>query len=472
MRCPAWVGRAFWVVAALVLCSTVGLARESNDISSGGFARIDEGMIVRVKAPLGNETRIKYPDGRRRTVSSRRLVPVVGYPQGVRELLAGARRKLRKAKGDIAEFRGRLAKDFDSGFLEMMAACLSAQELPADPHDETRGCLTASREQSLQKLVADCKGYDVERFVVILSECDFCESFIRYAIDSLYKSKEQARRELIWFKAKVTSQTGKELVATNRKIATLEAVSARATEETGAIEGLAVHVADVRSGVDSLQNSYFKTYEKSADVARQYGLLREALARSESIASSVPDVLALADEYGKEFVRPETIRCVATAASAMTELQRRRAPTVPKVPDQAGTSGKGSARQAKQRRTPKQKSQEKGGGGCFIATAVYGSYDHPDVIVLRRFRDTTLQSCVSGREFIAWYYRNGPEYAEWLRSRPLAISCVRSLLKCFVAFLSEPSWFVVLVVFMFCVVRRAVRRRRERLEPLANARGV
>lgn len=47
-------------------------------------------------------------------------------------------------------------------------------------------------------------------------------------------------------------------------------------------------------------------------------------------------------------------------------------------------------------------------GGCYIATAVYGSYDCPEVWVLRRFRDQALALSWPGREFIRFYYRVSP----------------------------------------------------------------
>lgn len=46
--------------------------------------------------------------------------------------------------------------------------------------------------------------------------------------------------------------------------------------------------------------------------------------------------------------------------------------------------------------------------GCFIATAVYDSYDHPQVMVLRDFRDDVLESRILGRIFIRFYYKVGP----------------------------------------------------------------
>ena len=49
-----------------------------------------------------------------------------------------------------------------------------------------------------------------------------------------------------------------------------------------------------------------------------------------------------------------------------------------------------------------------GENGCYIATAVYGSYDCPEVWVLRRYRDNTLSSSIFGRIFIRLYYAISP----------------------------------------------------------------
>jgi hypothetical protein len=44
-------------------------------------------------------------------------------------------------------------------------------------------------------------------------------------------------------------------------------------------------------------------------------------------------------------------------------------------------------------------------GGCFIATACYGMYDHPTVVELRHFRDDWLEASDAGRAFVQCYYR-------------------------------------------------------------------
>lgn len=46
--------------------------------------------------------------------------------------------------------------------------------------------------------------------------------------------------------------------------------------------------------------------------------------------------------------------------------------------------------------------------GCYVATAVYGLYDCPEVWVLRRFRDYKLSATQAGRVFIRFYYKFSP----------------------------------------------------------------
>lgn len=51
--------------------------------------------------------------------------------------------------------------------------------------------------------------------------------------------------------------------------------------------------------------------------------------------------------------------------------------------------------------------------GCYVATAVYGSYDCPQVWTLRRYRDFTLATSWYGRAFICIYYAISPTLIEW-----------------------------------------------------------
>ncbi len=51
--------------------------------------------------------------------------------------------------------------------------------------------------------------------------------------------------------------------------------------------------------------------------------------------------------------------------------------------------------------------------GCYVATAVYGSYDCPEVWTLRRYRDNTLAITWYGRAFIKTYYALSPTLVKW-----------------------------------------------------------
>lgn len=51
--------------------------------------------------------------------------------------------------------------------------------------------------------------------------------------------------------------------------------------------------------------------------------------------------------------------------------------------------------------------------GCYVATAVYGSYDCPQVWALRRYRDNFLSGSALGRAFIKVYYALSPTAIRW-----------------------------------------------------------
>ena len=108
-----------------------------------------------------------------------------------------------------------------------------------------------------------------------------------------------------------------------------------------------------------------------------------------------------------------------------------------------------------------------GGGGCFIATAAYGSYLHPFVKTLRDFRDTILLTWSPGKSFVAWYYRVSPPIAEAIaRSYVLGGAVRLALLPAIgIAWLClnlgvAPALFMFLVfgVVLFVGARTALRR--------------
>jgi len=71
-------------------------------------------------------------------------------------------------------------------------------------------------------------------------------------------------------------------------------------------------------------------------------------------------------------------------------------------------------------------------GGCYIATAVYGSYEHPSVLVLRRFRDERLKTTRWGRAFIRSYYAVSPRIAGHFAQPSRLNRTMRNLLDRFV----------------------------------------
>ncbi|MFZ2949476.1 MAG: MXAN_6640 family putative metalloprotease [Desulfuromonadaceae bacterium] len=100
-----------------------------------------------------------------------------------------------------------------------------------------------------------------------------------------------------------------------------------------------------------------------------------------------------------------------------------------------------------------------GGSGCFIATAAYGSYLHPQVQLLRNFRDDFLLTNVPGRAFVAFYYRCSPPLADFIARHPALRSVTRLALTPIVVAVAHPlisavSLFLLVGALLISLLRR------------------
>jgi hypothetical protein len=80
-----------------------------------------------------------------------------------------------------------------------------------------------------------------------------------------------------------------------------------------------------------------------------------------------------------------------------------------------------------------------GGGGCFIATAAYGSKFEKHVQIIRKFRDLYLMPHSIGRAFVRAYYRYSPSMAGFIAGHGTLRMWVRWGLLPLIGF----SWLVL-----------------------------
>jgi hypothetical protein len=67
-------------------------------------------------------------------------------------------------------------------------------------------------------------------------------------------------------------------------------------------------------------------------------------------------------------------------------------------------------------------------GGCFIATAAYGTPSAEQIDVLREFRDSVLLESTAGSLFVSLYYQLSPPVADFIAGNELLRTIVRELL--------------------------------------------
>ncbi|MBI5450308.1 MAG: CSLREA domain-containing protein [Gammaproteobacteria bacterium] len=93
-----------------------------------------------------------------------------------------------------------------------------------------------------------------------------------------------------------------------------------------------------------------------------------------------------------------------------------------------------------------------GGGGCFIATAAFGSYLEPHVTVLRHFRDQQLLTSSAGRWFVDSYYRLSPPVADYIASHETLRTLTRWALTPLIFIIEYPGTTLSLLLALVALL--------------------
>ena len=171
-------------------------------------------------------------------------------------------------------------------------------------------------------------------------------------------------------------------------------------------------------------------------VAKSVGIQTAAFRKSSGIISEIPANAGGNSYTDNNFSRADEVVLLIANTSANYEGANANFSTdgssTPTIPTTQLPSGSSSS------------------GGCFIATAAYGSYLHPQVQLLRNFRDKYLMSNVPGQAFVTFYYRNSPPVADFIARHAVLRGITRLALTPVVLAVAHPllaAFFLLLTTW-------------------------
>lgn len=184
-----------------------------------------------------------------------------------------------------------------------------------------------------------------------------------------------------------------------------------------------------------VSNIRFRLHLKLGDLL--YQISRELKDCEGSRDWNVPLIEAAIDEFSQATeIRPaETLprfytgiahQRLATAFNDGASISKARQVFQRLVDDFPGSEH--ALKAAKELARLEQVEEEQKKSGCFVATACCGSASAREVMTLRAYRDSILDSSAIGRALTRWYYRNGPAAAALVVRRPLLRTICRCLL--------------------------------------------
>lgn len=158
------------------------------------------------------------------------------------------------------------------------------------------------------------------------------------------------------------------------------------------------------SEINKLQERFANTYDNATKVAAIL-LLKERVNEAWDVTTTIGS-MDLRQDFRTRYTQNRT-----SLSNLKTQLAA--------VNTGGGRSGGGSS----------------GSSGCYIATMAYGDYDHPQVMILRQFRDEVLDKSALGKWFIKTYYHYSPKLVERLKNKRTVNSIIRKALNQFIKFI-------------------------------------
>lgn len=149
------------------------------------------------------------------------------------------------------------------------------------------------------------------------------------------------------------------------------------------------------SEVNNLQNKISTSYNQS-----------EKLSYLLSLKAKVETAWSVSNDIGLFDLKSDFRSRYLSNKSALSELRAN----LNKIGSSSGNSGPSR------------------GGECYIATMVYGSYNHPQVLILRNFRDEVLSKSALGKWFISFYYKKSPKLVILLHNKKVLNFAIRKTL--------------------------------------------
>ena len=186
-----------------------------------------------------------------------------------------------------------------------------------------------------------------------------------------------------------------------------------------------LYLANVKTTLGSNDEIYLGLSSRIASDAQgkcvsEINKLQEQFSRTYDNATKLAAIFLLKERVNEAWEVSNTISAMDLRSDFRTRVNENK------------NSLSGLKNQLSQVNTGGGRNTSSGGGGCYIATMAYGSYDHPQVLELRRFRDEVLNKTVGGKLFIKAYYFVSPKLVSVLKNQKTINLFIRKALNQFI----------------------------------------